>query len=100
VRAVDLAVFADVLAGRATATAARLEQARDRIRQASIERAARADLETDTLARLEALGVLGSGDARSLREDAARLEADLAAIERLQGWVEARLFDAREERAA
>jgi hypothetical protein len=100
VRAVDLAVFADVLAGRASSVAARLERARDAIRQAALEREVRAQLDGETVERLEALGVLSRADARSQREEAARLAADLRAIERLQAWVEERLFEAREERDA
>ena len=57
-RAVDLAVFADVLAGRAGALAARLERGRDLIRQAAIEREARRSLGAETVARLVELGVL------------------------------------------
>jgi hypothetical protein len=100
VRAIDLAVFADVLAGRSAALAARLEQARDRVRQAAIERAARRDLDPGTVTRLEGLGVLDAYDARELRREAERLQDDLAALESLQAWVEARLFEAREEQAA
>jgi hypothetical protein len=100
VRAVDLAVFADVLAGRAAGIAARLEQQRARIRQAAIERAVRTAFDAGTVARLEGLGVIGAAEPRALRAEAARLEADLAALELLQAWVEARLFEARDERAA
>jgi len=100
VRAVDLAVYADVLAGRSVALAARLEQTRDRIRQAAIERAARRALDPDTVARLEGLGVLDAYDARELRREAEALAQDLTALDSLQAWVEARLFEAREERPA
>jgi hypothetical protein len=96
-RAVDLAVYADVLAARASALAAHLERTRARVRQAAIERRARAGLEPDTVERLERLGVLSRADEREERADAARLAADLAAVEALQAWVEARLFEAREE---
>ena len=48
----------------------------------------------------KALGVLSRADARAQREEAARLAADLRAVERLQAWVEERLFEAREERDA
>jgi len=98
VRAVDLAVFADVLAGRSVALAARLAQTRDRIRQAAIERAARRELEPAVVARLEGLGVLDAYDARELRREAEALEHDLAALGSLQAWVEGRLFEEREER--
>ena len=99
-RAVDLAVYADVLAGRSAALAARLEQTRGLIRQAAIERAARRDLDAATRARLEELGVLGKVDAEPLRRQADELERDLQALELLQAWVEARLFEARQERSA
>jgi hypothetical protein len=99
-RAVDLAVYADVLAGRSAALAARLEQTRGRIRQVAIERAARRQLNAATRARLEELGALGTIDATPLRREADELARDLEALERLQAWVEARLFEAREERSA
>ena len=99
-RAVDLAVYADVLAGRSAALAARLEQTRGQIRQAAIERAARRELDAATRARLEELGALGNVDAGPLRREADDLERDLQALEVLQTWVEARLFEAREERSA
>ena len=99
-RAVDLAVYADVLAGRSAALAARLEQTRGRTRQAAIERAARRELDAPTRTRLEEFGALGNVDAGSLRREANELERDLQALERLQAWVEARLFEAREERSA
>ena len=99
-RAVDLAVYADVLAGRSAALAARLEQTRGRIRQAAIERAARRELDAATRSRLEELGALGTVDAAPLRREADDLARDLEALERLQAWVEARLFEARDERSA
>ena len=99
-RAIDLAVFADVLAGRASSLAAHLARTRDGIRQAAIEREIRGQLDPETVERLEALGVLSRADPRAQREEAARLAADLRAVERLQAWVEERLFEAREERDA
>jgi hypothetical protein len=99
-RAVDLAVYADVLAGRSAALSARLEQTRGRIRQAAIERAARRELDSALRSRLEELGAFGSVDAGPLRREADDLERDLQALEHLQAWVEARLFEAREERPA
>ncbi len=99
-RAVDLAVFADVLAGRASSLAAHLARARDAIRQSAIDREVRGQLEAETVERLEALGVLSNADPREQRDEAARLAADLRAVERLQAWVEERLFEAREERDA
>ena len=92
--AVDLAVYADALAGEAAALAARAERARARIRQAAIERAARAALDDETAARLERLGLLGRTDDAAAREDLGDLEAALNALERLQAWVERRLADA------
>ena len=96
-RTIDLAVFADLLAGRASTLAARLERARDGVRQAAIEREAGRALEPAAVERLGALGILGRGDVRALREEIAELAADLAAVESLQSWVERKLFEAREE---
>ena len=95
-RAVDLALYADALAAKASVVAARLERARDTVRQAAIERAARRTLSPATIERLESLGVLTHADVRALRAEAADLAADLAALEELQAWVEARLVEARE----
>ena len=92
--AVDLAVYADALAGEAAALAARAERARARIRQAAIERAASAALDRDTATRLERLGLLVRTDAAAAREELRDLEAALDALERLQAWVERRLADA------
>jgi len=99
-RAVDLAVYADVLAGRAATLAARLERVRDGVRQTAIERSARRALPSGSAERLERIGALGTVDARALRREAAELAEDLAALEELQAWVEARLFEAREDAAA
>jgi hypothetical protein len=96
VRAVDLAVYADVLAARASVLAAQLERTRAGVREAAIERRARAALEPATVERLERLGIVSRADERAQRAAAAHLAADLAAVETLQGWVEARLFEARE----
>jgi hypothetical protein len=88
VRSVDLAIYADALAGEAASLAARVERARSRIRQAAIERAAREELAPATVARLEALGLLATrGDHAELRD----LQAALEAVEDLQAWVERRL---------
>jgi hypothetical protein len=95
-RAVDLALYADALAAKASVVAARLERARDAVRQAAIERAARKALPRTTTERLERLDVLTQADVRALRADASDLVADLAALEELQAWVEARLAEARE----
>jgi hypothetical protein len=91
VRSVDLAIYADVLAGEAAAVAARVERARSRLRESAIEREARRELPRGTIERLEALGLLRPGDEPRLRAELKRLEADLAAIEELQAWVERRL---------
>jgi hypothetical protein len=50
VRSVDLALYADVLAGEAASLAARIERERGKQRQASIERAARAALQPSSRA--------------------------------------------------
>jgi hypothetical protein len=88
VRSVDLAIYADALAGEAASLAARVERARSRLRQAAIERAAREELAPAIVARLEALGLLATRvDRGELRE----LEDALDAVEELQAWVEGRL---------
>ena len=96
-RAVDLAVFADALAAQAATLAARLERARDELRQAALEREARRSLAPETAGRLERLGLLRSSELRGRREEIGTLAADLAAVEELQAWVEARLFAVRDE---
>jgi len=73
VRSVDLALYADVLAGEAASLAARIERERGKQRQASIEREARAALAPFAAERLE------------------ELEESLDAIELLQAWVEGAL---------
>ena len=52
-RAVDLALYADTLAGKASTLAAQLERARDSLRQAAIEREARRSIDEATIERLE-----------------------------------------------
>lgn len=90
-RCVDLAIFADALAGEAAALAARAERERSSLRQAAIERSARDELPPTTVSRLEALGLLATrGDRARLRE----LEKTLEALEELQAWVECRLANA------
>jgi hypothetical protein len=91
VRAVDLAIYADSLAGEAASYAARAERARSRLRQAAIERRARAELDTAAVARLEGLGLLGGVDERAARAELRDAEAALEALEQLQAWVEAQL---------
>jgi hypothetical protein len=96
-RAVDLAVYADSLAGEAAALAARAEQGRSRLRQATIEREARRDLSGATVAQLEARGLLRPLDQYTVRVEVGELEAALAAVEELQAWVEKKLAAARED---
>jgi hypothetical protein len=91
-RSVELAVYADTLAAEAAALNARLERARGQLRQAAIEREAGHALPDEIVARLIRLGLLGA--AARATQSAAELEAtrlDLAAVERLQTWVEAEL---------
>ena len=95
-RSVDLAVYADALAGEAAAVAARAERARARLRQAAIEREARAALAPGAVERLQARGLLRPLDAGSVREEIGALDGDLAALVALQGWVEARLAEAED----
>jgi hypothetical protein len=88
VRSVDLALYADLLAGEAASLAARIERERGKQRQASIEREARAALAPFAVERLRELGFLATrGDAATIVE----LEESLDAIELLQAWVEAAL---------
>ena len=96
-RAIDLALYADTLAAKASAVAAQLERARDALRQAAIEREARRSLDPATVERLARAGVLTTIDVRARRAEVAELAATLAALEELQAWVEGRLFAAREE---
>jgi hypothetical protein len=91
VRTVDLAIYADTLAGEHAALAARLEQANSRLREAAIERDARAHLSTETVKELEALGILGGIDERTARNEIRRLSRALDAVEQLQSWIEGRL---------
>ena len=77
---VDLALYADLLAGEAASLAARIERERGRPRQATIEREARAALAPVAVERLEELGLLSTrGDAALIVE----LEESLDAIELL-----------------
>jgi hypothetical protein len=87
-RSVDLALYADALAGEAASLGARIEQERGRLRQQSVERAARVDLAESAVERLVELGLLTTrGDPERL----AALEESLDAVEVLEAWVEARL---------
>jgi hypothetical protein len=87
-RSVDLALYADVLAGEAASLAARIERERGKQRQASIEREARAAIAPSAIERLEELGLLAThADVAAIAE----LEESLDAVEVLQAWVEASL---------
>jgi hypothetical protein len=91
VRAVELAVYCDALAGEAASLSARAERARSRIRQAAIEKRARSELTPVAIERLEALGLLGVIDEPAARAELRELEAALDALEELQSWVEGEL---------
>ena len=90
-RAVELAVYADALAGEAASLSARAERARSRIRQAAIEKRAQRDLTDAAVTRLQALGLLGAIDEPAARAELRELEAALDALEELQSWVEGEL---------
>ena len=90
-REVDLAVYADALAGEAAALAARAERIRSRLQQAKIERRARNDLPPATVETLESLGILCGTDVRRAQAELRDLEASLGALEQLQAWVEEEL---------
>jgi hypothetical protein len=84
-REIDLALYADALAGEAASLAARIERERNRLRQASVEQSAREELPAAVVGQLEALGLLSTrGDVQALAE----LEESLDAVELLQAWVE------------
>jgi Spy/CpxP family protein refolding chaperone len=91
VRSVELAIYADTLAGEAASLAARAERARSRLRQAAIEKRARDELSEIAVERLEGLGLLGGLDERKVRSELRELEAALDALEELQTWVEEQL---------
>ena len=90
-RSVELAIYADALAGEAASLAARAERAQSRLRQAAIEKRAYSHLSETAIERLEALGLLGSVDEAATRAELRELEAALDALEELQTWVEAEL---------
>jgi hypothetical protein len=90
-RAVDLALYADTLAGEAAALQARAERARSRLRQAAIERCAQDELPSATCERLEALGVISEIDDEAARAELEDLVASLRALRELQVWVESKL---------
>jgi hypothetical protein len=91
VREIDLAVYADALAGELAALSARAERIRSKLRQAKIERRARNDLPHSTVDRLESLGLLGGVDQGAAHAELRELEESLAALEELQTWVEGEL---------
>jgi hypothetical protein len=88
---VDLAIYADALAGESASLAARAERAHSRLRQAAIEKRARSALSEAAVDRLEARGLLGSVDEAATRAELRELEAGLDALDELQAWVEAEL---------
>jgi Spy/CpxP family protein refolding chaperone len=90
-RGVDLAIYADALAGEAASVAARAERARSRLRQAAIEQRARGDLTETAVSRLEALGLLSGIDQAAVRNELRELDAALEALDELQAWVEQQL---------
>jgi hypothetical protein len=94
VRSVELAIYADALAGESASLAARAERARSRLLQAAIERRARDELSATAVERLENLGLLGSIDETATRAELRELESALDALEELQAWVEAELAEA------
>jgi hypothetical protein len=91
VREIDLAIYADGLAGEAAALSARAERIRSKLRQAKIERRARNDLKAATVDRLESVGLLGGVDERAAHAELRELEDSLAALEELRAWVEEEL---------
>jgi hypothetical protein len=90
-RPVDLALYADTLAGEAIALQARAERARARLRQAAIERRARAELTQAACRRLETLGVIGAIDENAVRAELVDAAESLIALRELQAWVESKL---------
>ena len=90
----ELAIYADALAGEAASLSARAERARSRLQQAAIEKRARSELGRQSIERLEGLGLLGAIDERAARAELRELEASLEALEELQAWVEAELVEA------
>ena len=86
-RGVDLAIYADALAGEAASLAARKERARSRLRQSAIEKRARRELSAVAVDRLESLGLLGSVDELAVRQELRELDA----LEELQAWIEREL---------
>ena len=96
VRSVELAIYADSLAAEAAALAARVEQARSRLRQAAIEDEAASALPPQVVGRLRALGLLVGGSVADGPAELVRLGLDLEAVLKLQAWVERQLQSARD----
>ena len=90
-REIDLALYADALAGESAALSARAERIRSKLRQAKIERRARNDLTAATVDRLGSLGLLGGIDERAAHAELRELEESLRALEELHAWVEGEL---------
>jgi hypothetical protein len=90
-RSVELAIYADALAGESASLAARAERSRSRLRQAAIEKRARTELSETAIERLESLRLLGAIDERAVRAELRELEAALDALDELQAWVESEL---------
>ena len=90
-RAVDLAVYADLLAGKASSLAARAERLRSALRQAALERSARTALDAEVVERLERMGLLHVVDERRLHAELRELDGLLAALSELQAWTEREL---------
>jgi hypothetical protein len=96
-RSVDLAVYVDALAAERAALSARVERARSTLREAAIERRARAELDAGTVALLDAAGILRAPrEVAGVMAGIAELEALVAAVEELQSWAEERLSTATE----
>ena len=90
-RSVDLAVYADAVAGEHAALAARAERARQRLAELAIERRARQELPPETIGRLDGLGLLNGRDERALQAGLRELALALEAVTRLQSWLETEL---------
>lgn len=80
-----------MLCAEAAGLEARAERARSRLRQAAIEKRARAELTTVAVERLEAHGLIGAVDEAATRAELRELEAALGAVEELQSFVEREL---------
>ncbi len=90
-RTVDLAIYARHARRRARRARRAAGTGAARLREAAIERDARAHLAAETVRELESLGILGGIDERTARSEIHRLGPRLEAVEQLQSWVESRL---------